>query len=224
MRSCCPRSIRSPGRSTCAATDVAHTPVALAYAIVDADGTADLFVAPDKMSEDVAQHLGNAVRVHDRAATSPTRWASMPASASPPIPSARSPRSSTRWRRAARRCCRCAIPSCWPRRSRTRPRSPATAPPRRATAPRWPASCAGVEIEAAQGRPDRIVRRRQAAGIPRGDRRAAQGHVVRHDLRDRRQRRQPALPGHRGIERCRSSSASSIWSIRAGNMPTAPPT
>lgn len=46
--------------------DVAHTPVALAYAIVDADGTADLFVAPDKIGEDVAQHLGNAVRVRPR--------------------------------------------------------------------------------------------------------------------------------------------------------------
>ena len=48
-------------------TDVVHTPVALSYAIVHADGTADLFVAPDKMDETVTQHLGNAVRVHDRA-------------------------------------------------------------------------------------------------------------------------------------------------------------
>ena len=46
--------------------DVAHTPVALAYALINADGTADLFVAPEKMTEEVAQHLGNAVRVHDR--------------------------------------------------------------------------------------------------------------------------------------------------------------
>ncbi|MCP3730988.1 aminopeptidase P family protein [Sphingomonas sp. MG17] len=51
--------------------DVSHTPVALAYAIVHADGTADLFVAKDKVGEDVAQHLGNAVRVHDRAAFAP---------------------------------------------------------------------------------------------------------------------------------------------------------
>ena len=51
--------------------DVSHTPVALAYAIVNADGTADLFVARDKVGEDVAQHLGNAVRVHDRAAFAP---------------------------------------------------------------------------------------------------------------------------------------------------------
>ncbi len=47
--------------------DVAHTPVALAYAIVDADGTADLFVAPEKIGDDVAHHLGNAVRVRPRA-------------------------------------------------------------------------------------------------------------------------------------------------------------
>jgi Xaa-Pro aminopeptidase len=51
--------------------DVAHTPVALAYAIVNADGTADLFVAPGKLTDSVRQHLGNAVRVHDRAAFAP---------------------------------------------------------------------------------------------------------------------------------------------------------
>ena len=47
--------------------DVDHTPVALAYALVHADGTADLFVAPEKVTEEVAKHLGNAVRVRDRA-------------------------------------------------------------------------------------------------------------------------------------------------------------
>ena len=46
--------------------DVEHTPVALAYAIANADGTLDLFVAPEKMTDEVAAHLGNAVRVHDR--------------------------------------------------------------------------------------------------------------------------------------------------------------
>lgn len=48
--------------------DVAHTPVALAYAIVDADGTADLFVAPEKVTDAVRQHLGNAIRLHPRTA------------------------------------------------------------------------------------------------------------------------------------------------------------
>jgi Xaa-Pro aminopeptidase len=47
--------------------DVERTPVALAYAIVHADATADLYVAPEKIGEDVVMHLGNAVRVHDRA-------------------------------------------------------------------------------------------------------------------------------------------------------------
>ncbi|WOK37848.1 aminopeptidase P family protein [Sphingomonas sp. C3-2] len=48
--------------------DVERTPVALAYAVVHKDGTADFYVAPEKMADDVAKHLGNAVRVHDRAA------------------------------------------------------------------------------------------------------------------------------------------------------------
>ena len=46
--------------------DVERTPVALAYAIVHADATTDLYVAPEKMDEAVAKHLGNAVRVHPR--------------------------------------------------------------------------------------------------------------------------------------------------------------
>jgi Xaa-Pro aminopeptidase len=49
-------------------TDVAHTPVALSYAIVHADGETDLFVAPEKIMPEVRAHLGNAVRLHDRAA------------------------------------------------------------------------------------------------------------------------------------------------------------
>ena len=46
--------------------DVTHTPVALAYAVVHADGTADLFVASEKIGPDVRQHLGNGVRLHER--------------------------------------------------------------------------------------------------------------------------------------------------------------
>ena len=68
MRRCCRRSIRSPGRSTSAARTSTHTPVALAYALVHADGTADLFVASEKIGADVRQHLGNGVRLHERAA------------------------------------------------------------------------------------------------------------------------------------------------------------
>ncbi len=46
--------------------DVARTPVALAFALVHADGTADLFVEPEKVDAEVRQHLGNGVRLHDR--------------------------------------------------------------------------------------------------------------------------------------------------------------
>lgn len=46
--------------------DVTHTPVALAYALVHADGTADLFVASEKIGADVRQHLGNGVRLRER--------------------------------------------------------------------------------------------------------------------------------------------------------------
>ncbi|MCW6536225.1 aminopeptidase P family protein [Sphingomonas lycopersici] len=52
-------------------SDVARTPVALAYTIVNADGTADLFIAPEKVTDAVRQHLGNAVRIHDRTAFAP---------------------------------------------------------------------------------------------------------------------------------------------------------
>ena len=51
--------------------DVEHTPVALSFALVNADGTADLFVAPEKVGEEVRQHLGNGVRIHDRTAFEP---------------------------------------------------------------------------------------------------------------------------------------------------------
>ena len=51
--------------------DVAHTPVALSFALVHDDGTADLFVASEKLGDDVRQHLGNGVRVHERHAFEP---------------------------------------------------------------------------------------------------------------------------------------------------------
>jgi Xaa-Pro aminopeptidase len=46
--------------------DVSRTPVALAFAIVHADGTADLFVASEKVGPEVRMHLGNGVRLHER--------------------------------------------------------------------------------------------------------------------------------------------------------------
>jgi Xaa-Pro aminopeptidase len=46
--------------------DVERTPVALSYVIAHADGTADWFIAPEKVPAEVAAHLGNAVRVRPR--------------------------------------------------------------------------------------------------------------------------------------------------------------
>ena len=37
--------------------DVSHTPVALAYALVNRDGTAELFVDSDKVGDEVKAHL-----------------------------------------------------------------------------------------------------------------------------------------------------------------------
>ena len=48
--------------------DVERTPVALSYVIAHADGTADWFIAPDKVTADVAAHLGNAVRIRPKEA------------------------------------------------------------------------------------------------------------------------------------------------------------
>lgn len=52
-------------------SDVDRTPVALSFAVVGQDGTADLYVAPEKVDDAVRQHLGNAVRIHARGEFAP---------------------------------------------------------------------------------------------------------------------------------------------------------
>ena len=47
-------------------TDVERTPVALSFVIVHADGTADLFIAGQKVTPELRAHLGNAVRISPR--------------------------------------------------------------------------------------------------------------------------------------------------------------
>jgi Xaa-Pro aminopeptidase len=51
--------------------DVSRTPVALSFAMLQSDGTADFFVEPEKVDDAVRQHLGNAVRLHPRSAFAP---------------------------------------------------------------------------------------------------------------------------------------------------------
>jgi Xaa-Pro aminopeptidase len=46
--------------------DVDRTPVALSYVLAHADGTAELFIAPEKITPEVARHLGNAVTIRPR--------------------------------------------------------------------------------------------------------------------------------------------------------------
>jgi len=48
--------------------DVTHTPVALAFALLHADASADLFVDAGKVSSEVAAHLGDTVRLHEKSA------------------------------------------------------------------------------------------------------------------------------------------------------------
>ncbi|MGC1270609.1 MAG: aminopeptidase P family protein [Croceibacterium sp.] len=47
-------------------SDVDRTPVALSYVIAHADGTADWFIAPEKVTPEVTAALGNAVRIRPR--------------------------------------------------------------------------------------------------------------------------------------------------------------
>jgi Xaa-Pro aminopeptidase len=44
-------------------SDVSRTPVALSFVLAHADGTAELFIAPEKVTPELTAHLGNAVRV-----------------------------------------------------------------------------------------------------------------------------------------------------------------
>lgn len=48
-------------------SDVKHTPVTLSYVIAHADGTAQLFIADEKVTPQLRQHLGNAVSIQPRA-------------------------------------------------------------------------------------------------------------------------------------------------------------
>ena len=52
-------------------SDVERTPVALSFVIAHADGTAELFIAEEKVTPQLRQHLGNAVRIEPREAFEP---------------------------------------------------------------------------------------------------------------------------------------------------------
>jgi Xaa-Pro aminopeptidase len=52
-------------------TDVERTPVALSFVIAHADGTAELFIAEEKVTPELRIHLGNSVRISPRDAFVP---------------------------------------------------------------------------------------------------------------------------------------------------------
>ena len=52
--------------------DVSRTPVALSFVLAHADGTAELFIAPEKVTPELSQHLGNAVRITPYTRFAPT--------------------------------------------------------------------------------------------------------------------------------------------------------
>lgn len=52
-------------------SDVERTPVALSFVVAHADGTADLFIAEEKVTPELRAHLGNAVRIQPREAFVP---------------------------------------------------------------------------------------------------------------------------------------------------------
>ena len=47
-------------------SDVAHTPVSHSYVVAHADGSAQLFIAPGKVTPELERHLGNAVTIRPR--------------------------------------------------------------------------------------------------------------------------------------------------------------
>ena len=51
--------------------DVERTPVTLSFVIAHADGTAELFIAPEKVTAELRTHLGNSVRISPRDAFVP---------------------------------------------------------------------------------------------------------------------------------------------------------
>ena len=102
MRRCSPRSIRSPGPSTCAAPTCRERRSRWPLRWSHKDGTADLFVEGEKIGDDVRAHLGNGVRLHEREAFEAYLRIAVGQDSSRSIPNGRSPRSARRWKKAAR--------------------------------------------------------------------------------------------------------------------------
>jgi Xaa-Pro aminopeptidase len=193
----------------------------LSFVLAHADGTADLFVAPEKVTDAVRAHLGNAVRLHAREEFVPALKA-MRASVLRSIPNVRSAIFGAledgrgQHRRAARS---------------HRFAKGAEEPGRTGGAPRR----AGARRRGAQRLPPLAARsKRPRAGVTElsaaaklQDFREATGQL--RDLSSTRSpppapmARIPSLPVERGVEPA-IEPAASTWSTAAGSILMAPPT
>ena len=180
-------------------SDIGRTPVALAFAILGADGRVELFTDPGKADDAVRAHLGPEVRVEAPSAFGPALdrlkgrvavdRASAPVWVSDRIAAAG--QAEVVWERDP-----CILPKAVknPGGDRRRPRG---APARRGGdggVPRL-ARCDG-----ARGRAERDRRGDAARGDPRRDRASSRDISFETISRRRAERRDRALPGHRGVE------------------------
>ena len=202
--------------------DVDHTPVALSFALVRDDGTADLFVASEKIGDDVRQHLGNGVRLHERdeferALAEPRRQDGRGRSRAL---GGGDLRGAGQGRRPDRRQARPLDPAQGDQ-ERDRDRRP----PRRPGARRRRAlALPPLALDrGAEGRRRRAQAAAKLQALPPAGRRPSRPQL-RHHLRRRPERRDRPLPGRARRPTGRSRWIRSTWSIRAANIRTAPPT
>jgi Xaa-Pro aminopeptidase len=201
--------------------DVERTPVALSYVIAHADGTAELFIAPEKVTPELTQHLGNAVTI--RAARPSSRRAESELAARPSrsIPTSASRRSSRRSKGRARSRSRRAIPTILPKAIK----NPVEQQGHRDAQARDGAAVTRflhwLSVEAPKGGETELAPPPAAAF--REESGTAARPVVRHDFRRRPARGDPALPGGRGQQP--PIAPGSIYLVDSGGQyPTARPT
>ena len=176
--------------------DVEHTPVALSFALVNDDGTADLFVASEKIGDDVRQHLGNGVRLHERDEFEPA-LAGLAGKTVAVDPERSVAAIFEALEKAGAKIVARRDPSILPKAIKNE----AEIAGHQAAQARDGAALSRflhwLSIEAPKGGRRRARRGREAAGLPPGGRRPARPQL-RHDLRRRPQRRDRPLPGERG--------------------------
>ena len=204
-------------------SDVERTPVALAFVMVHADGTADLFIAERKGHAGAARASRQCGADPRRARPSSPRWQALAGKKVAVDPERSVAAIFAALEGAGAEVVELTDPPCCPRRSRTRPSRPATAPRRPATARRWRGSCTGCQHRGAQGPVDELSAADEAARVPRRDRRCC---ATCRSTPSRAPGPTARSSHYRVSEETnrRSSRAASIWSIRAGSIPTAPPT